>query len=304
MEVNTQKIYNNQDELDLISLAEKASLFFKKFGKTILLFSVAGLIIGTLLYYSLPKQYMSKLILHAAISSNQEASNLTTLHSAILTNQEEIEIINTWKDLLKKREYATLSRLLNCNIEVLKKVTGISATEIQKLYTEKNPNGITVDVLVTDTSILDDLQYGIVHGLENSDYVRERIAIKKTNLIDLIQKVKSEITKLDVTKTNVESMFTNKTRSTPALLIDVSGINTQWIELNEKLLEYQAELKFVNAVQVLQGFNKLSKPEKPKLLRLLFFGFIAGGFTGYLVSVYKSVRQKLRNRADANLGAA
>lgn len=280
MEDNTTKLSKEQDELDLLNLVEKAVSFFRNFGKIIIIFSITGLLTGALIY---------------AISAKKFASTLI-LHSSILTNQEEIAIIEFWEDLLQKKEYPTLANIFNCNVELLKKVSNIKASEIQKLYVQNNPNGFTVEVLVEDTAVLDGLQKGIVYGLENSDYVKSRVAIKKNNLYDLIGKVKDEILKMNFTKSNVDSIMTNKGRSSSSLLIDISGINTQWINLNEKLLDYQEKLKLINAVQVLQSFNKLSNPETPKLTRSLFFGFLAGFFMGYIVAIYMYVQLKLKDR--------
>jgi uncharacterized protein involved in exopolysaccharide biosynthesis len=272
---------NKQDELDLLNLLEKGFSFFKNFGKLIIIFSLAGLGLGILYYMLTPKKYSSRLI----------------LHSKILTNQEEIEIIETWQNLLKKREYATLAAIINCNEEVLKKTNSIQAVEIQKLYVQDNPNGFIVDVMVLDTAILDDLQKGIIYGLENSYYVKERVETKKANLNDLIAKVIGEITNLDSTKKTVTNIITNKNKTTSPLLIDVSGINTQWINLNEKLLNYQEELKFIRAVQVLQGFNKLKHPEGPKLLKSLVFSLAVGAFMGYIFALFKYIHLRIKNRS-------
>src|SRR6185295_7764394 len=49
----------------------------------------------------------------------------------------------------------------------------------QKLYVQDNPHGFIVQVIVKDTSILDNLQQGIVYGLENTEYVKERLITKR-----------------------------------------------------------------------------------------------------------------------------
>ena len=281
MDENRQITSSQSDELDLLNVVSKASSFLQKFGKIIIFFSIGGLLLGIAFYLLLPKQYESKLI----------------LHSSILTNEEEIEIIKTWNDLLGKREYAFLSSAMNVSPSLLERVTKISATEIQKLYSEKNPNGFIVNVIVLDTAILDDLEDGIIHGLENSYYVKERVETKKANLNDLISKVSQEITNLDSTKKTVTNIITNKNKSTSSLLIDVSGINSEWIDLNEKLLDYKEELKFIGAVQVLQSFNKSNKSEDPKISKSLFFGFAFGAFLGYLIALYKHAHISLQNRS-------
>ena len=271
----------NRDDLDLLSLAEGAISFFRNFGVMVILFSIIGLLLGYLGYVTTSKKYSSTLV----------------LHSQIITNQEQLQLIKTWDDLLQKNEYELLASTFNCDPEILKKVSEISGDEIQKLSVADNPNGFTIEVLVKDTGILDRLQQALVYGLQNNEYTIERIAAKKSNLNSLIRKVTTEISALDSTKSNVENIINNKKQNQSAFLIDVTGINSQLIELNEKLFHYQDELKFVNPVQVLQNFNKLKNPEKPKLSFYLVVGLITGVFVGYLVALYGYVKQKLRKRA-------
>jgi LPS O-antigen subunit length determinant protein (WzzB/FepE family) len=279
---------SNRDELDLLTMVEGAVSFFRNFGVTVIIFSFAGLLAGYLLYLVTPGKYASTLI----------------LHSQIVTNQEQLQIVKSWDELLQKREYNILAATFNCDPEIVKKVTEFSGEEIQQLYAPDNPNGFTVEVLVRDTGILDKLQQAIVYGLQNNEYTRERITSKKSNLNALIQKVATEISSLDSTKSNVENIINNKNQNKSSFIIDVTGINGQLIVLNEKLYAYESDLKFVSAVQVLKNFDKLKKPEKPKLSFSLIIGLVAGVFVGYLVALLRYVKQKLRKRADTSVSTA
>ncbi|MDB5199351.1 MAG: hypothetical protein JWO92_1314 [Chitinophagaceae bacterium] len=271
---------NKKDDLDLIILAERIFAFFRNYGRLIVIFSIAGILTGLLLFFVLPKRYSSTLL----------------LHSFTLTNTEHINIIENWNELLKKGEYDALSKDFNCDPEMLKKVSSIAATEIQKLYIPNNPNGFMVEVIVTDTAVLDPLQKGITAGLENGEYLKAKLESKKSNLTQLIEKVKIEIVKLDSTKKDIENSISNNNKSPSSYIIDVSGITSQMISLNEKLLGYQDDLKFTHAVQVLHNFAKFKNPESPKLFKLLVLGFIAGFSIGYISAIYKYVRKRMANR--------
>ena len=271
---------SSPDELDLIVVIERMVAFFNRFFYILIIFPTIGLIAAFLLFLSTQRKYTSELV----------------LHSAILTNLENIQIIENWKTLLRKKEYNTLAGIWNCNPDLVKKVEKITAEEIQKLYVQENPHGFIVQVTVEDTSILDNLQHGIVYGLENTEYVKERLITKRANLIELIEKVKGEIAKLDSTKLAVENILNNKNKSSSSLFVDITSINSGIINLNEKLLAYQEQLKFANATQVLQNFNKFSKPESRDGPLLLFVGAIIGLVIGYLSSLVIAVRQKLIER--------
>ena len=264
------------DELDVVSLIGNFLGFISRFKRILLSFAITGLLLGIYFYLSSPKQSSSKMI----------------LHSAVLTNQEEIEIIDDWNQLLSKHQLNVLAGVLNCREGVLKKLTSISAEEVQKVYSQNNPNGFIVNVKVKDTSILDELQKGIVYGLDNSPYVSEKLAAKRIKYNELIESVNQEIQKLNSTKQTVDDIISSKNPGSTPLLIDISRLNAEWIDLNEKLLNYQEELKFMRGVYVLENFNKgkLSR----SLLKPLFFGLAAGCFLGYLLSLVLSVREKIK----------
>ena len=272
---------SSSDELDLIVVVERMVAFVKRFFFILVIFPTVGIIAAFLLFLSTQRKYSSELV----------------LHSFILTNLENIQIIENWKDLLRKKEYNTLARIWNCSPDLITKVNKISTQEIQKLYVQDNPHGFIVRVFVKDTSILDNLQQGIVYGLENTDYVKQKLITKKANLIELIEKVKEEISKLDSTKLAVENILNNKNKSSSSLFVDITSINSGIINLNEKLLSYKEQLKFAKAIQVLQQFNKFSHPEPRNGPLLLFVGAIIGLVAGYLISLVIAVRQKLVDRS-------
>jgi hypothetical protein len=271
---------DRSDDLDLITLAERIFSFFRRFGRLIIISSAVGMLTGFLLYTTLPKTYSSTLL----------------LHSFTLTNTEHINIIDNWNDLLKKGEYEALSKDLECDPQMLKNVSSIKASEIQKLYIQNNPNGFMVEAVVKDTAVLDPLQQGIVKGLENGAYLKAKLESRKSNLKQLIERVKSEIAKLDSTKKDIENSIRNNNRNSSSYILDVSGITGQMISLNEKLLGYQEDLRFTHAVQVLHNFAKFKKPHSPKLFKLLVLGFLAGFSIGYVLSIYKYIQGKIRQR--------
>jgi hypothetical protein len=279
-ESNTQSAHN-ADEIDLIVLIEKVVAYVKRFFKILIGFSVIGMLIGLVLFLSTPRKYTSELV----------------LHSYILTNPENIQIIKNWKTLLSKKEYNTLAGIWNTRPDIVKSVRSLSPEEIQKLYVQ-NPHGFLIRVTVKDTSILGQLEQGLVYGLENTEYVKERLKTRRANLAELIDKVKAEITKLDSTKLAVENILNNKNKSSSSLFVDITSINSGIISLNEKLLSYQEDLKFARAIQVLQNFNKFSKPESRNGPLILAVTTLAGFVIGFFVTVMISVRQKLYERKN------
>ena len=190
---NQSSLENKSDDLDLITLFERVFFFFRNYGRLITMFSFIGIITGFVLYKVSPKQYTSTLL----------------LHSFTLTNTEQINIIENWGELLKGEEFAVLAERLNCDPETIKKIKKVRAAEIQKLYIPNNPNGFMVEVWVEDNTVLDSLNRAFVYGLENSDYIKAKLANRRSNLALLYDKVKAEIIKLDSTKKYIEQNIHN-----------------------------------------------------------------------------------------------
>lgn len=267
----------HSDELDVIALIQNGYSFFKRYKFIFVGLAIAGLTTGLYFYFSSLKQYSTRLI----------------AHSMFLSNQEEIQIIDNWEKLLSKRESNQLADLMNCNVSTIKKLSNISAEEILKVYASDNPNGFIIDVSVTDVSVLDALQKAIVYGLNNSPYVKERIAVRKTKDMELIKKTTEEIEKLNASKILINDLIqTGHTGTTPVIL-DVSGISAEIITLNEKLLFYQEDLRFLSGVQVLENFTK-GNLERHGLAKFSFLGLATGLFIGYLISLFLSVLKKMK----------
>lgn len=282
MNPNRPVVDTTTEDIDLLLLLERSLGFFKKYRILFIIAFVAGTAWGVYKYVTVQKIYSSRLI----------------AHSSVLTNQEEIQLIDNWDNLIKKHEYTEVAEAFHCPETILHKVKSIEGTEIQKVFSPTNPNGFYIDVNVTDNSILDELQKGIVYGFENGDYVKGRLVFKRDRLKEMIDKTNIEILKLDSNKAELEKIIMGKERPSSSLIVDGSSINRQLIDMNEKLLFWQEELNFSNGIQVLQGFSKFDKPTGPKLFVLLALGWIFSLSLAYIYALISSLNQKLKARSQ------
>jgi capsular polysaccharide biosynthesis protein len=278
-----QIFYKDSDDIDLLSLVERSILFFKKYALVFILAAIVGIALGIMSYRKVPILYQSRLI----------------AHPSVLTNQENIQIIDTWNSLLKKQEYSEVAKVFNCQESVVRKLKKIEGTEIQKVFSAINPNGFYIDVQVTDNSILETLQKGIVYGFENGQYVKERVAFKKARLREMIDDLRVETARLDSTGSNMEKIISGKGKSSAGVIIDGSNISRQLIDLNEKLLFFEEELNFTNGIQVLQSFSKYSKPVSANLIVFIGLGLILTFSIAYIFTLFSSVNQRLKARSLA-----
>jgi hypothetical protein len=281
MSIDAQKTDSQSEDIDLLLLIERSILFFRKFIWVFVVAIVLGLASGIFVYRSLPNIYRSRLI----------------AHSFLLTNQEQIQIIENWNNFLGKEGYPELATTLNCRENILYSLKKIKGEEIQKEFSNDNPNGFFIEVNITDISILDELQKGIVYGLENNEYVKEKLAARRSDLKELIDKTGIEIKRLDSTKKIVENIIEGKSKSSSPLIIEGAGMNRQLIEMNEKLLSYREDLKFATAIQILQSFNKFRQPVGPKLIPWLVIGLVFFLALAYIYALSSSIREKLKKRS-------
>jgi hypothetical protein len=272
------------DDIDLMNLLERMILYVRRFRIIFLVAAILGVSMGVFFYSISPDLYKSRII----------------LHSSFLTNPEQIQIVDYWNELLKRREYNVLSGILNCEQEKLHQLASLDAADIQKMFTPDNPNGFYIDARVKDNSILPELQGAIVYGLNNTDYVKRKLAVRKENLSQLINTVTVEISKLDSTRAHIEKMISDKEKNGSSLMLDITGMNRELINMNEKLLGYKEELKFASGVQVLQGFVPLNTPVSISLKVLILVGLILCLSIAYVLTVIISVRGRLKKRGFTN----
>lgn len=282
---NGKAQYMASDDIDLINIVERAFLFFRKYRITFIIAIVAGIALGCVRYYTSGKIYKSRLI----------------LHSAFLTNLEQIEIINYWNEILKRIEYASLAQSFNCDEKMLRSVVSIEGSEILKNYSASNPNGFYIEARVRDNAILPDLQKALVYGLNNTEYVKQRLALRKKDVETLIDKVTAEIQKLDSVKKSIETSITSKEKSPTAYMLDIPGINKEFIDMNEKLLGYREELQFSSSgIQVLQSFVPLNTPVSISLRVMILLGILFCLFIAFIFTLAHSVSERLKKRASSN----
>jgi hypothetical protein len=153
---------------------------------------------------------------------------------------------------------------------------------------------------VKDNSTLDELQKAIVYGLNNTEYVKQKVITRKENLEELIDKVTIEISKLDSIKSSIENIISNKEKNSSSLMLDVTGVNRELIDMNEKLLNYREELKFASGVQVIQGFVPLNTPVSISLKVMIILGLILCLSIAYIFTVLSYLRDRLKKRALDN----
>jgi hypothetical protein len=270
---NQGSLYEKNDDLDLGILLRKAIQFLKTYGRLILITSLTGLLCGFVLHRSLPKHYTSRMV----------------LESTLLSNMEQNEIVLNWDLLLNSKGYPVLLKEFNCSQKTVQSIGGISLEALPTLT--DGTNSFAIDVVIKDTAQLQNIQAAILNGFSDHAYIRQKVAFRKDNLQHLINQARGEIAKLDSTKDYIQSLTPGDRKDNDRLILDVSNISKEKLELGEKLGDYRQRLIFGDAVALIQGATPPRGP-KPGMLTYLVLGLAAGFLIGYFIAVLKSL---LRN---------
>jgi len=272
------------DDIDLINMLERIYLFLRRSGNAFLIGIVAGAILGCVVYFTSSKVYESKII----------------LHSSYLTNQEELEIVDYWNQLLRRHQYKILADIFSCREELLNKVESLEAAQIQKGSSATDPNGFYVTARIRENALLPELQTAILNGLDNTDYVKEKILEKKQGLDELIDKATSDVVRMDSIKSTIENLITRNDKNSAYLLLNLGSLTKGVAELNEKIVGYKTDLNTMTAVQVLQGFIPLDTAVSRSLRTTILMGILLGLVVAYIFSLLKYIEERLKKRVKAN----
>jgi hypothetical protein len=270
-------VQHPSDELDVMALFKNALSFFSHYGKLLLIVAFTGLLAGALRFKFTPNLYSSTMV----------------IQPAMLSDPEQMALIDHWSTLLKKRERPELAQQFHVDVKLLRKVLWIKTAELQKSYAPNNFTAFTLTVLVTDTAILQPLQKGIEFAIENSEYIKDKLAIKKNNLRALIQTIDQEITRLNKMQTTIETNLEQQNNNGGRFMVSISDISGQIAGLQEKKLNFEETLSFVSAVHVLQNFYTPDRPTYPVLLKQLLMGLAGGLLLGTAIAFYLYIRPKM-----------
>jgi hypothetical protein len=269
-------IQHPSDELDVMALIRNALLFFSHYGKLLLIVAFTGLLAGAGRFLVTPNLYASTMV----------------IQPAILSDPEQMALIDNWSTMLKKKERPELAQQFRVDVKLLRKVLWIKTAELQKSYAPNNYTAFTLTVLVTDTAVLLPLQKGIEYAIENSEYIKDKLAARKNNLRSLIQTVQQEITRLGNMQTTIETHLQQHTNG-GGFMVNISDISIQIASLQEKKLRAEEELAFTSAIHVLQNFYTPDRPTYPVLLKQLLIGLAGGLILGFAIAFYLYIRRKL-----------
>jgi hypothetical protein len=247
-EVNLTPFFNLISKV-FSSLGRKISYIFDLIGKEfkfLLIVSVIGSSLALVNYFTATPRYKTSAIFLSNLLSDEFCGSL----------------VETLEELTKEKNYQGLSEKLHIPVSYTENIKRIKYIKYQTKDLKDTLIGspFSIEVTVTDNTILDTLQSSIIHYLENSEYALKRKSTREKTLQDFSAKVQNELTKLDslIMKTSLGMVG--------------SGIDP--IETYKKIISVYYDqymmlekIELLNNFEIISGFTKFKKPSSPRKLR-------------------------------------
>ncbi|MEM9391658.1 MAG: Wzz/FepE/Etk N-terminal domain-containing protein [Bacteroidota bacterium] len=252
---NTQ--VHSSDEIDLGELLLKLTQIISRNRVMIILLSIVGTGAGAFYYSIKAPVYESSMMLRSDI--------LTEAYSETLTDN--------LKKLIDERSYELLATKLSITPEQAAQLVDI---KVESIEDSSGPEGAVknfiflISVETKDNSILSDLQIGIISFLENNEFVKRRIDLRRERYKALISEMKSEANELDSLKKQINKGLINS--GSNLVLLDPSKIYEQALKTYKEELSLQSSLALIESIQLIEDFTAFNRPMRPRLVPSLISG--------------------------------
>lgn len=271
----------NNDEIDLGQLLLRIVKLGSKYRILILVSVLVGAIAGYLYYSLTPPVYSSSMMLQSDILTEAYSETLTENLKKLIDEKNH----NALADKLSiKQEQA--AQLVDIKVESIEGSSGAEGAVENFIF--------LISVEIRDNSVLLDLQDGIISFLENNEFVKKRIDLKKVRFKALIDQMNSEGVELDSLKDLINSKLTKGDRNN-LVLLDPSNVYEQAIKTYKEELVYQERLALIESIQLIEGFTAFSRPLKPRLILSTASGFFIGLLLSFMFIFLREAKIYLKS---------
>jgi LPS O-antigen subunit length determinant protein (WzzB/FepE family) len=276
----------NSGEIDLVELFLQGINVIRANFWVIVLFFCLGTALGVGYYYSSSKVYESTMV----ISSN------------ILTRSYSENLVDRLTRHRRESNFVAVMSLLGVSETTAKSIADIDIKNISKADDLKDPGNFIITAYVLDQEVLPELQKGLIHYIENNEYVKIRVEQNRNYLKQTLAKIEQEIKDMEEFKQKIVSgAFFQIAKGN--VMFDPTTVNSKILELTKERINLQNSIALSNSVQVIEGFSKFQRPTSPKLSVSMIAGSLVGLFFVGALIAFKSVRRLVRMADAAKQGA-
>lgn len=333
----TQPNYR-EDEIDLRKLFQAIGNFFRNIGRgfinmiigirratirfriLLLIMIIIGSIAGVVYTKTTKLYYQTSMIISSEYFNAQLVENAISKLNVLCTEPGRdglARVLNldaTDAKLVSHFEFEPfVSDQDVLDIEILKqKLQSLSVKDqdIKQIVDQidiHNKKSYVIKVNVFNTSIIKNLQPGLVAYFKDNPYILNRINATRKNTISLISKLERDVTRLDslteAFNLNLKTMAKRPNESSNNVYVGENGlmnptdVYNQGVYLYSRLLNAREKLELGSDFEVIDGFTVFSQPENPSSIRAGWYGLVAGLGLGYLLIILIVINKYL-NRVE------
>ena len=249
--------------------------------RSIVIITILALTCGGLYFWLSPKTFESKMI----------------IQSDILSESYLLRVAENLNTHIHDKDIDYLVSKLNLTEAEAKKLTEfkiISAlTPMSQQMSEKEKIIVVITVRVSDNSILAKLQSGIIYYLSSNEYIKLRVEENKKEIRKNIASLDREINMLDTLKIKISHGKFSSLKVGDVMMIDLAGLYSLSIGLNEKKHAQLHALAQVDSIQLIEDLSPYQKPIAPKLSITLLVSLLLAGIGNICFIFYKSIRNQI-----------
>ena len=272
----------NPDEIDLISLLRSIAQIFKTFIKIIVKnwISIGAIIVvsvglGYFSRYILPKKYDTD----AIILSHEVPYEVCIMH---------LQHLN--KLIHSKEDFALVANRLQISRQDAEEIANLTAEKIAGEHQDSSGQFFTIHLRITDNTVLDTVQAGIIHFLENNQYSVIRKETKRASLNKLKVNLEKNILSLDSLKTVLSAGIIPKNYGQGIILgepINPVSIYQADVALFKEQLKIYENLERLDNIEIIQPFIKIEKSNYLNFNRIIIYSFLCGLIVAGIVVIVK-----------------
>lgn len=281
------------DEIDIRFLFEKIGNGFRAFFSKVmfvlqvlmrrillvLLFLIAGLVVGYSLF-SMAKPYYSSAM---------------TLVLAEIRNDFVENQLNDLSYMIAEGNITAISSELDINPKAASQIKEMNVFNLdqdrvsQDSVLTGSPFRIVLDLY--DNTLFNSLEPALVNYLESNRYFSKQKRIRQREIESMLSKLKQEIISIDSVKTSVAAPRGPVNGFVYGEALDPTSLYRESLTMYERQVKLEAELDRLDNIQVVNGFTPRSRPTGPNLMKYLFVGGVIAFILGLVVALILEIRK-------------
>ncbi|WP_456401543.1 Wzz/FepE/Etk N-terminal domain-containing protein [Persephonella sp.] len=275
VERKSEKVfYYEEDELDLYEILS----VFSKYKYLIFISVVLFLIIGFGYLFLAKPVYRTETVIK--------------IPSDLVSKNESVGLIKNIDNLLNEKRFTEVSDLLGISVDTSEKLKSISGSGLKS-----DKELIKINIYVYDPSVINLVSKGILRYLNSNNFVKERIDLKKEELIFLLKETNLRLKEIESIRSSIIEKLKNG---------ELSNLGFNPTEIDSVILNLKGrKINLENQIRLLRGHEIAVEPLIPKepykpnknlvILVSIFIGFFVGVTLSFIIHWYKTskVRREL-----------